>query len=747
MASDPRESQGPDRCRGSTRCLEFHDPDVGDLGGHYNCCCCEPCGNVRPFMAAWKPGDEHEWAVCCNCAPRIIYARFVPDDPDADCCRTAGVPMFHTADNEHIDLLHSVYVGALFSIGIRIELGNVDDGYGPQCGWKIDLERSEHSFLPDVDHSSIVPIDHDDSTCLVVPDISVAVVGPDGCTGTLVLENIPTAKLPYIERQDVVDFESHRPPEDDPECLDAYGEIIDAPACDPEFFELDPPCGQPAVLVDDVRWLENLPQFQWDDSESLRSVYWSTEFDRWVIGEENETPAAYGPVDYADGEPYGIYFDDPDCASEEECPYTTEVTRDPNGQCVQVCSRLQQRSTIRSAASSFNCMEWRWFDDSYDDPYSGEPVLLRGWRHTDPRNDETETLWLEEDDERRCQVRSVSGEHTATQLLDVDSGCSCALVVVIHVGGASTIFRCGFCTRWDYYCGTCRCIPAELCVMFFDGETFYPNIILTWDEDERRWGGEYDQLQIEISNDESLGCVIVPVLSFDLTSPFSPVVHVCSDEFTWEGKRIQSASNVLNATFEGTREVYGGEELPVYVTVNSLVPHCDAGPCGDLPCDERCNSNPATVTATIEVYYYEELYYELYGGGQGDMYIGNDGYCSWSVELYYSRSVIAIGGTGLEIGCHYEGWYTPGGEDCSVYHVSYSQGRVVITFIGQDAQTDDQMVVEECEPFYASTNEKGPMIGEAPNWPQFPIGSEADIRRCLGCPDWATVLYRVVITE
>jgi len=705
-------------------------------------------------MAAWKPGDEHEWNVCCNCAPRLIYARFVPDDLDGDCCITAGVPMWHgVGDLDVVDDFHSVYRGTLFSIGINIELGQVGDDYGEECGWKIALERKDHAFLPDVDHSSIVPIDHDAVTCLEVPAISVACTGPDGCEGTLSLENVPIAKLPYIEREDVVAFESHRPlPEYDPECQDAYGLPADIPECDPEFYDLDPPCGHPAVLVDGERWLEDLPQYQWDDSETARSVYWSMDFERWVIGEEYAEPVAYGPADYADGEPYGVYFDDPDCTTEEECPYaeTVEVSLDPYGQCVQVCSRLQERRVNREIP--WNCMEWRWFDDSYVDPYSSELVLVRGWRIIDPRTDIEETLLLEEDPERRCQVRSDTG----SALIEVVGGCSCALVVSLAIGGSSAQFKCGFCQRWDYFCGTCRCIPAELCVAFFDGEAFYPNLILTWDEVERRWGDAYDLLQIAITKDEVLGCVITPVLSFEWTPPKSPVVHDCGDEFTWEGKQIQSTSYILNADFQGTRDVYG-EEMPVSISIGSLVPHCDVGPCPNLPCDDRCKSNPKSVTATIEVFFYELLYEELpYSEELGNAYINpyNSGYCSFSVELYYERQVTALGpGGGFEVGCGYEGWYLPGGVDCGVYHITYTMGRIVIQFLGQDATTDDAMIVEECDPFYASTSEDDP-VSETPegwfnseHWPHFPQGSGANIRRCLGCPEWATVLYRVVITE
>jgi ferredoxin-type protein NapG len=153
---------------------------------------------------------------------------------------------------------------------------------------------------------------------------------------------VPTARLPYREREEVIEFASHRPPEYDPECApeyDDYGQLIDKPECDPEFIDLDPPCGWPAVLVDGERWREqdDYGRSRWCDGESAFCVYWSDSLARWVIGQDGEAPVAFGPRDYADGEPYGTYCDDPE--DDGDCSYgvATEVTRDPYGQCVQVC--------------------------------------------------------------------------------------------------------------------------------------------------------------------------------------------------------------------------------------------------------------------------------------------------------------------------------------------------------------------------------------------------------------------------
>ena len=77
-----RESQGPDPCRGNLRCQDFHDPfgrragaggdpvtgtgtgTIAELGGVYNCCCCDPCRFVRPELIT---DEEDERLYCCRC--------------------------------------------------------------------------------------------------------------------------------------------------------------------------------------------------------------------------------------------------------------------------------------------------------------------------------------------------------------------------------------------------------------------------------------------------------------------------------------------------------------------------------------------------------------------------------------------------------------------------------------------------------------------------------------------------------
>lgn len=763
MADSPRESEGPDPSRGSLRCLEFHDPRFSGLGGNYNCCCCQPCLYVRPFMAVASQ-DEHEWNACCNCAPRLIYARFIPDYPGDECCVTAAMPMAHRTAPKGPGArapadYRSLYSGSLFSIDILVELGRVGDYYS-ECGWRVTMTRSGHYPLPDVNYRETFPIDHAYTTCLSVPAVEVPCVGPDGCEGRIVLEDVETAKLPFVEREEVRAFADVRPPDAHSECApeyDSQGELIDKPECDPEFIDLYPPCGWDAVLVDGQRWREIETGYEtvWRDDYSGMEVYWSDDLGRWVIGLEGEEPVAYGPASWNAGQPYGTYCDDPD---DEGCAYGTPtvVAEDPYGGCSQVCSRLKERRVGRPFP--WNCLEWRWFEETVVDEYTGQYQLVRGWRKMDPRGGGAETLWLEEDEEGRCMVRpdfSQGGVPFASALIPA-GGCSCAMnVVVVAAGASSARFRCGFCQRWTHFCGTCRCVPSQLCVTFFDGETFTPDIVLDWDAAERQWGGYGDPLQLALASNPARGCEIRAVLPFDWTPPTQWPLHDCGEEFTADLKRFRPQTHVLDAAIEGSRQLDSGL-APVIISAHSLDPHCGGGPCQYLPCDEACGSNPRTVTATVEIYYYELGYEEESGGGQGMAYVYADGWCSFSLTLSFSRRITSITGEGMETGCGYEGFYKPAGENCATLRVAYSAGKVNLTWIRPDIGSygiEVDVAEEACDPFYATTNEHedplnitsdGYWAGEW--WPTLP-DLDQYTEACYGCVyNWFGIVFRVVIT-
>jgi len=211
-----RESHGPDPCNKNLKCQDFHD-ELGqragtgsgsaafeELGGCYNCCCCDPCRFVRPEVLT---AEEDERMYCCRCVPRGFFLRFVPDNPDDECCRQVGIPIFNQPGEagEYITL----YQGTLFGVDVEVEVGRViSSGSGSgsgtgvdfTCGWRITSSvGGSGSGSGGVD---TFVIDHDTTTCLYVPTgITLgAVEGPDGCMGTLVLDDLDKARLPFLER-------------------------------------------------------------------------------------------------------------------------------------------------------------------------------------------------------------------------------------------------------------------------------------------------------------------------------------------------------------------------------------------------------------------------------------------------------------------------------------------------------------------------------------------------------------------
>ncbi len=228
-----RESQGPDPCRGNLRCQDFHDPlgrradaggasvtgtgtgTISELGGCYNCCCCDPCRFVRPELIT---DEEDERLYCCRCVPRGFYLRFVPDDPNDECCRQVGLPIFNQPDDA--GAFRTRYEGTLFGVTVLVEVGRViGAGTGSEltCGWRITSTLAGSGSGTSGEQTFV--IDHDTTTCLYVPigvDLGT-VEGPDGCPGKLILDDIDKARLPFLERDVTADWT-------DPSFIDISGD-------------------------------------------------------------------------------------------------------------------------------------------------------------------------------------------------------------------------------------------------------------------------------------------------------------------------------------------------------------------------------------------------------------------------------------------------------------------------------------------------------------------------------------------
>ena len=196
-------SQGPDRCRGSLNCRQWHDQgsEVSTTGTgsqapgsvSYNRCCCDPCHYIRPRPLVFTNPD---WAHCTRCVPRMILLEFVPYDDASVCCHKFSVPMFHTTslDSEFI----SIYSGSLFGVAVTVELGSLSpsgtgtgSGTGTSCAWRVTMTGAGSL-------DTTVEIDHNTVTSLSVPTVTLEnILGPEGCLGYLTLLDNRRRKVPF----------------------------------------------------------------------------------------------------------------------------------------------------------------------------------------------------------------------------------------------------------------------------------------------------------------------------------------------------------------------------------------------------------------------------------------------------------------------------------------------------------------------------------------------------------------------
>lgn len=192
MAEFVQRTDGPDRSRGGPKCPDHHD---GVRTGLVDwCCCCNPCLYERPPQ---ELNNTH----CCRCVPQALCIMFTPD-PDGDaCCRILVQTVFANHSLEGYTYYSGGFTGALFDIRV----GREPDS-GLPCSW--------HFLCEELGLDEYVSIDHLDSTCLDVPDISVTdFVNASGCVGTLTItaynaDKVPFANRNLIETEDAVIVDS-----------------------------------------------------------------------------------------------------------------------------------------------------------------------------------------------------------------------------------------------------------------------------------------------------------------------------------------------------------------------------------------------------------------------------------------------------------------------------------------------------------------------------------------------------------
>lgn len=604
------ETHGPDPCRGNLRCQDFHDSlgrQSSVLGGTYNCCCCDPCR----FISAEMGDNEYDPRYyCCKCVPRGFLLTFTPHDPGDGCCDSFAAPMFVTAGPG--GSYYHEYDATLFNIATNVKIGRVigsGDATDKTCGWAITTTVNPGgSGTSDFQE---LTIDHADVNCLYAPSGSInlaTVGGPAGCSGTLSLEDLSKARLPFQYRSEVQDYA--------------------------------------------------LPKF----------------------------------VDLA--------------GSGTPCGFCDEVPR-------VLCA-----TGYRHADDDYSWVEFYWFDDN-----PGVPSGVRGWRYEDLINHYggyVETLYLTST-ASGCVITpdlEPGGELFGPEIIGSGEQCACALKETFrYTNGSITrpfTIRSGFCSCWDFVCGTCRCVPYELCITMFDGINFYSNLIAEWNPATYSWdvnsvassvsGVPY--LSLQLSNDAYDRCIISAVFEGSGVTTSTPQQFDCGGE-TVGDHTFTKQNDILTFSIDEDRTIAnsGGDiTVPFWIKGGSLDLSCGhIFPCSEAtPCGENCGSHPDSLTVNIHQWATED---DISGTGNAV-----DG--SIDVEVYFWQYPQYEAGD-VTIRCGYSGMADlfPYCSGCFVYvELDNSQVRVYSrpsTCTPAFSRTLG-LSTETCNPYYATTGEYYP---------------------------------------
>lgn len=436
--SEARKSEGPDRFHGSIKCRQFHDRQDLDLGGDSRCCCCNPCNTIKQSARGNDQLITPEWNYCCNCVPRVINLRFIPDTPgttgtgSGDCCPFLGVtvPMVHnrsggTGPIADDDPVWSVYSGSVFDIDVGIKVGRVGkilssingqtfDYEGAEqfrsCGWDITVKKADVEIahilytmwdnetgtgweeITGTDIGGWTEVRYDpDVTCIEVPQVTLVegVEGPDGCIGSVVLGKFTRTRLPFIENSETKEFTDNQG--------EKYGYL----------------CGECEESLDDISCLlvdgdtytlsgeENGKPYFTSDSYKL---YWDG--NQWLLAEtpltgtsEDITLATGGtdpdcPIGLFTWEPSGTGTgSEPECFCVTGCGIGQEYIQ-PCGCCGYVCTKVclygERHSTSETEPTEY--ATFTWFENREE---TGE-LISRGWSYANPVTENTEYLYLDD---------------------------------------------------------------------------------------------------------------------------------------------------------------------------------------------------------------------------------------------------------------------------------------------------------------------------------------------------------------
>ena len=519
---------------------ETHGPDPRS---HIDCC--DPClhvrggGNlyIRTLLEHIPGGSPNPVAECCRCIPRAIMFRFTPDDYAANCCYPQSHLVHPVLENVG-GWLKAVYEASVFGLTFELSLGRFSlhlDDYGHEapsasdfdpygycdesdpyaigyCAWRLRVYDGATLIYTEtwpIEEYGAYDYEPAGSDCLTPPAVEYGPISwPPGCDeysdgGYVTFEAISNDKLAYLPVDHVIDEYSliDLCPSDcggeTPDCLAVQDDNAIR-----EYVQIGDIGGFPAYQY-------GTNTIQWDSYEGL-----------WVLLDAGSAELARGGTDPAC--PLGIwtpsdaYDYDVFCVSLCHNPYDAYNETDVSfvcGQCSQVGRTVCVSGNWREDGWEF--LEFTWTKrlvnvGTYPDDYQ---TIEQGWSCTNPETDATEYLWLVDAD-TGCQLETEFSVNNFSPIT-ITTGCSCDLFQQSHAQPwPGNVFwysvHSGFCSEFGFYCGSCRCVPVRLCLLYVLDGSATANVELLWNADLKQWGDDYsDEITVHLEAGAYGDCELV----------------------------------------------------------------------------------------------------------------------------------------------------------------------------------------------------------------------------------------------
>lgn len=429
------------------------------------------------------------------------------------------------------------------------------------------------------------------------------------------------------------------------------------------------------------------------------------------LGEIEGPAGCYGKLVVRDVYKARLPFHPRDDTSYADGGNFQDLTYEPWGPFTEVCSRICARGD-RHCDNTFPRAEFEWFDESEGVPQNPD-AQYRGWEYYNYNTSNLERIYAVTDEYGNAWLvpdLEPGAEKYDPIMVDEYDMVSCKLnqlfTTTYEAQGHSFRIRCGACTCWDFFCATCRCVPYELCLMYWDGE-MHTDVQLLWNPSIHAWesDGEYDDVQFILREDERGRCIIVPAFNGVELEMVAYPVHDCGEE-TWTNE-FTGKHDVLTASGYGTITDSEYGEQKIWFSAESLKPSCIPTPCTATPCSEECGGDPESLMVTIHEW-----------NEDGD-YSGPPGYavtsCTLEVQVYRNETFNVWGANGPEFMCGYVGFIALSCGDC-IMQVTVFGTEVYFGLLELDCWESDpfqrgSVILNSisCTPYYGETDEMGPI--------------------------------------